>query len=413
MAISILKTPSDTNAGNEVVFSISSSNSNEPQFRYVIDTYMSSSAGQDLLNRSFTYPNTYGTSNINFSSMFNDYLEYEDNWTVTGSLAASGSNKMFTIKFGEQYSVSLDATAVTYPDLTSATWFAFPGKAYKSETGTYSPNVSYSSLLQDNQIMSWAPQAKYTSPFTQFGPDTNILLTNDDYHTITTPVSWYWVVEWRGAGSGTIYSENLYPGPASPSSYLDIYTYGIGPKNLTELSGSWQAYFDDTSVDYVRVKNQFGAGPSYDYNLKGRAYDTTCESEYTRFAFINRFGFYDYYSIYNPLRKSTRVDRSFYTRPYVRYEDEIWLNNPSNRGSIQYNTEYQDDFQITTDFLSTATAEWLSELFDSPRVFIHKDGEFIPIIITNTNQIRNLNSSRNKLFQYEIQFRYANQRQSR
>ena len=64
-------------------------------------------------------------------------------------------------------------------------------------------------------------------------------------------------------------------------------------------------------------------------------------------------------------------------------------------------------------YLDKQTADWLTELMDSPEVFIQVNGDFIPVILTNTTYEWNTNQSRQKLFQYTIQYRYANKRLDR
>ena len=139
-----------------------------------------------------------------------------------------------------------------------------------------------------------------------------------------------------------------------------------------------------------------------------------CETtDYTRFAFINQYGFWDYYNVYNPLRRLTNVDRSLYDRTFVRYEDSQALYDITNRGNTQYKTEYTDSYEIVTDFIDKRMADWLTELFESPSVYIQKNGDFIPVNILNTTVDWNMNQYRQKLFQYTIQFKYANDRITR
>jgi hypothetical protein len=95
--------------------------------------------------------------------------------------------------------------------------------------------------------------------------------------------------------------------------------------------------------------------------------------------------------VYNPLRSDNQVDRSIYERSFVRYEDSIGSYNISNRGNTQYRTEYDKRYIITTDFITKETSQWLTELFESPEVFIQQNGDFVPINITNTTIRWNMN----------------------
>jgi len=117
--------------------------------------------------------------------------------------------------------------------------------------------------------------------------------------------------------------------------------------------------------------------------------------------------------VYNPTRRVTDVDRKIYDQNYVDYSSIQSIYSSSKRGETQYNTGYTDVYDITTDYIDKPTADWLTELFDSPNVYIQKDGNFIPIVITNISYDWNMSENRTKLFQYTIQYQYANKRYDR
>ena len=47
--------------------------------------------------------------------------------------------------------------------------------------------------------------------------------------------------------------------------------------------------------------------------------------------------------------------------------------NANSRGKDDYYTTYVDDFSVTTDYMDTATSDWLTELIESPSVFIQNE----------------------------------------
>jgi len=419
MAVTVLNQPISPNVtGTNLVYSLSSSLANSPQFRYVTDIYESGS--NNYITTIKTYPNIHYSGIIDVSRELEDQLTPDYNWKTTGSVAPVNTVKTFDLRFGEEYGTSVSSSRTTYTGSTSNYLELFPGTVYKNE-GSFNFKIS---SVNCNGILSNHPEATSYSPFNTIGPDTRITLTLDDYHTITLfqntnkiNVAWIDVINGGAKYSGVV-----------SGSGIDFTTYGIGPKNLEEYNPLFATYNSDPDIGYLAfspvplLPTCPGGAPTYNYTLKSGPYATgeagasagiICSNEYTRFAFINQYGFWDYYNVYTPLRRVSQVDRSLYERPFVRYEDSIGSYDISDRGNTQYKTDYRDNYSITTDWLSSTMAEWLKEMFVSEEVYIQKNGNFIPVNITNTTIQRNLNTSRNKLFQYTIEFKYANDRISR
>jgi hypothetical protein len=221
-----------------------------------------------------------------------------------------------------------------------------------------------------------------------------------DYHTITLLEEDTSFAVYVYDVSGTELDSQIFSTTGS------FNTVGIGPQNLVD-NGMSSSLFDTAARITI-------VGLGLNYSILLPLWSThPCGDEYIRFAFINEYGFWDYYNVYNPLRSNNQVDRSLYERSFVSYEDSIGSYNISNRGNTQYRTEYDKRYIITTDFIDKEMSQWLTELFESPEVFVQQNGDFVPINITNTSIRVNMNTAREKLFQYDIEFKYANQPQPR
>lgn len=405
MAVEVVQQPTTPNATfANLLYVLSGSNATtKPQFRYVVDVYESGS--NDYLTTIKAYPNTTGDVTIDVARELNDRLEYDLNWKTQNSSVPVDSVKTFTFKFGEEYSNTINNPRTIYPGTVPYNLEVFPGVVY-SNNGSY--NFNTASIVANTNILSNVPQADYAPLFDSIRDV--IILSKADYHTVTllqpdTTIS----VVWLDENNDPLYSKLL------TSTGDNFTTFGIGPQNLIDLDPATEAYFDDTNVVSVRITG-LGLPSSYSYYLAGRSSIPTpnCNTdEYTRFAFINEYGFWDYYNVFNPLRREDGVVRSIYERSFVRYGEETSSYNISNRGGIQYRTDYTNKYSITTDYIQETTSKWLTELFESPEVFIQENGNFVPINITNTTLDWNMNQYRQKLFQYNIEFKYANQPQSR
>jgi len=118
MALTILQTPDSPNVSNtNLIYTVSSSNVPQFQYRYIADLYYSGSATK--LAR-FKYPqNSSGTANIDLARPIGDYLGTDYNWKTIGEENPNLA-KTFTIKFGEEYGTSYNSAVTTFADITSS-----------------------------------------------------------------------------------------------------------------------------------------------------------------------------------------------------------------------------------------------------------------------------------------------------
>lgn len=422
MAVTVLQSPTTPNVtGTNLVYVLSSSNSSNPQFRYLTDVYESGSG--DYITTIKTYPNISGSGILDVARELDDQLDYDLNWKVTGSVAPVDAVKTFDLRFGEEYALLYNSTPTIYTGSVSNYLKVFPGTVYKNE-GSYNFNTSsyvgtgsaYLTNYPGTQTLTEGPNKDYT-----------YLVNSTDYLTVSIfqdnfQVPGYITLEGQkvvnGVATGVLFDAITLTPPTGAFN-----TVGVGPQNLADFLPSWKTAIDDGDINLIYSLNDPGGFIIYINDLWDGIPATglnglkqpskQCTYEYTRFAFINQYGFWDYYNVYNPLRSNNQVDRSLYERTFVRYEDTFSNYNISNRGNTQYRTEYGKSYTITTDFLDKEMAQWLTEMFESPEVFIQLYGDFVPINIINTDIRWNMNTSREKLFQYDIEFKYANQPQPR
>ena len=380
MAITVLAQPTTPNVtGTRLLYSLSSTNVTQPQFQYVADIYQ----GSNLVTRQFIYPNTAGSGNFDIARILSDNLEYDDDWKTTTSISADDSYKTFTLAFSESYATSISSSTSVTAGGASSTLQVFPGQL-EPTYGSFNWQDSGSVQLLTNQTQGYLSKGNYAT-FTVYEPP------NDTTSYTVAFIS----------ASGDVLGSTTVGGGSSPNSFIANFGFGSG-------SALFLDRFETTDWETITITFEGESIPRTVYNRV-----RPCNDEGVTFAFINNFGFYDYYSIKNPVRKQTDVTRNNYTRTNVNYESYIATYDITRRGETQYNTQYNDKYEVTTDYIDQATAQWLTELFDSPNVFIQEDGNFIPVVITNANYIWNTNQSRQKTFQYNIEYRYANQRLDR
>ena len=364
MAIDIIQQPTTPNVtGTQLIYSISSSNIPQFQFRYIADLYYSGSS--DMLAR-FKYPaNSSGTCNIALQRPIGDYLNYDYNWKISDVQEITTSSKEFEIYFGEEYGTSYDSAVTTFANISSASIETFKGSVYPSQT---------------SNGFNWTSQPILTnSPVTQ-SFDTDNYLTATVYDTNAT-------VKYYQTGSLTATKNYVSAGSFS--------AIPISPLNVSNYTES-----DVITLDVT------GSSIRYEVN-------NDCRSDRQRLAFINKFGFWDYYTNNTALRRSTNIDRKIYEQSFADLSKRVTTFNSANRGETQYYTEYTDEFEFTTDSVTAETSQWLRELFESSEVFIQSGSNMIPINILNTSETIINTTARNKNYQYTIRYQFSNLREPR
>jgi hypothetical protein len=403
---------------------VASNDTAAPQYQYVMDVYESGSS--EYIVRMVQTPNDitqspFDTDTVIFdpSRIFQGELDFDNNWKVTGSIAPDQSVKTFELKIGEQYGTSPSSSITVYPNQASMSIEVFPGVVNPTDNSTSTVfgnawNFNTSSFVESSNILSNNPEATTIGAFSTIGPDTLILLGLEDYYTITLldiPQNSVARIFWVGP-SGFVHIETI---PANTK----FNTIGIGPKNLIEYNPAWEAYFNDPAVTYVSVigvATSLISAPNFSYSIKGKANDIQCGDEITKFSFINRYGFWDYYNVYNPVRTTTALERKNYNKPQLLSRNGGFIT-PQYYGAYtgweQFYLRSTDTYSIDTDYITKETADWLEELLESPEVYLQEGSDFVPIVLTNSSYEHNNSTSRNKLFQYTIEWVYANPRRSR
>ena len=471
MALVIEQQPTSPNVtGTELLFTVTSPSASMPQFRYVTDIYESGS--MNLVTRLKTYPNRYGKGVIDIGRALQDHLSYptdeyyEDFFGTVNPL----NNEAYTIDFGMEFADSISGSLAYHTGSQVDRLNVFKGivdhnqGSYNFPSGSFVPYYNGTSIegyfgdqaLSNDPYKLTAQKAIYPWVSTTTAqPKPFKIVNHDDWETVTvlngkfddpnvfqyqeTYISLY-------SGSVVLASEQIVGSNLDFNQATGTISIPAGPLNLRKIPGnteirnllnlgpdSWTHYVlgvqfaNNAQVitprdGYWFINDRFIGDDSLvidGWNVAEYQYDlinNAC-TERTRFLFMNKYGVTDYFSIYNPVRKVTEVSRNNYTRPFVSYENCLTYYDIANRGETQYYTEYTDKYQITTDWLDEPMANWITELLESPEVNLQevKNGQvtIVPIVITNATYIRNNDTSRNKLFQYVIEFAYANQRYPR
>jgi len=414
--------------GNPMVFVVSGSNIDEFQYQYVLDirTYPDNT----LRTRIKQFPNPSGVAIFDAAHVAGDYLQYNPNgFTSSQVYSPIGTEyQRYAITAGEEYGTSPSSSVTLFnglggtgvPAVTGSqldgiysawggTLAITPsstgqgggwnfGDYFDDTTGQYVLSSQQSSVLGASQINHKVGRNDYAL-LPIFDATNNITSQNTNIQ-IYSPTN-------------SLLGEVNLPRTLAQR-YINYIPYG--PQNLIDAG-----YFTQTQINssaWIRAR-VLGTTIDKSFTLEG------CPSNYERrnFLFINKWGLWESYGMNTPLRQTTSITRDEVKLPKIPWSSLTGTNSFSKRGYDTYNQSQEDKFTITTPYIRDEEAQMVSELIESPQVYLQYNSldmglgvtvsnTFVPIQITNSSYSHKTNRLQ-KAFQYDIEYKLANPRPNR
>jgi hypothetical protein len=375
------------------------------QAKYICDVKFSGS--NDTLVRIKQPANNSGFGVFELSDILHDYTDYDQPWKTTTITNSTNNNVLdFSIEFGQEYASNASASLIVEPSQITSSLTVYPIVTEYTE-GYNFPSSSYFDKFLTN-----SPRTLYTKNG-EYGTLSFMNLSNTDiaqYRCIVFDI--INGVTTQVAASGLI-SNSI----GTTNTQDKLVHIPLGPKNWssTNITGSNLEVLDTDNWTFYRVTiNPSFAIPGLDDKLVYRL-DDCIEQNGTRFAFINKFGVYDYFTAALTRTETQSYNQDTYEQSFIDYSTTNGLIpfNESRRGTTIYNKQTNPTFTAQTDWLTTEEVDWLVELFQSPEVYIQEGEQFLPVVITNTTAQKKTNPRGQKLFTYTIEYKLANPRRAR
>ena len=448
MAVTLVSRPTTPNVtGTKLIYEVSgSTTTSNPQYSYLMDIYESGSS--DRIARILQTPNPEGVAEFNPASIFQGQLNSKvDLLTTSSGYYDTESYKTFQVKFGEVYGTSTSSSITYYPDLIDTEIQVFMGTV-DPNSGNYNfPSESYYPFFPNDAeevALLTRPILDYSPTFDQF---VHLPVSSDDYNTVSLLKSQFYKINNSSpspAGSfniliafedGTVEIWNVPIDVGVVADDTGIINIPTGPANLKQLSttGNFygytftQAFNLPWTIVLTTVRATITLGTPRNSNIFEDQYynpgatrqalklafsDDLSEAfiiqngcnDYTRFAFVNKNGIFEYFSVYNPLQRESTAEKNIVSLPKVDYSGTVSTYSYETGGDKDYHVDRNDSYSITTQYLTKDIANWLEELLESPEVYVQQPQGFIPIVITSTEYTADTSQPRNKLFQYTIDF---------
>lgn len=363
MAITINTTPElYTLGGNPVEFNISSTNSSQPNFKYIVDLYDSTAVLQTRikLNKDIDNTATVDVGRLLNSLLAANIVTFGDGETECPKLTESGVVQ-YSIDFGEEYG----STPVIYSSLTnSGTKYVIYGGLNPLEFN----NFLYTNYALDTSTRLFLKKTNYGR--SSSGP---IIIRSGEWDLASYLVLSHnqayrmRVITTDTLGSQT--SSNFLLAYATISSNIrKIQTIptGFNINNLTGFGVTQPIISATDTVSYtVQIFDNASVASSEMLYFK---VDSSCSKgdEY-RFQWLNELGGYDGFTFKAANRPKLDIERK-------TYKIDATLTN-SFTANIDYYNRIQDKITVQSDWLTNDQAEYLSGLLSSPQIYhLYQDG---------------------------------------
>lgn len=401
MAITVYNTPASYSpAYNQMIFTLSSNNSAQPNFRYIADIYVNGSSEYTRLEVGKNPANSYGTFDV--SGIIQNFLSRDADDNTTTFKQCPNSIASYEVKFGEQYGASSGIT--NYPNLTTSSGYAYNGvfdslSFLDYSVNTYVLNSSGSNFLTDRPTFETRAGEKLILGFMTD-------LSNEAYNLEI--VSYYD----EGTIFNTVRTTNPYASIANRqdrSINVRVDHDWLSSLTNSDLSFGTTPIFS-ASYDYydVRIKNSSGTIVSETIRIYPGE-DICSKYDPIRFKFMNNYGKYDYYTFTGAKTKTTNITRNTYKSNPNQWSSTNYNYNRMSRGLNQYETILDDTITINSDWITEAESIWLEQLVTSPDVYIYEGGNLVSVNITNANYDTKYVASQ-QLFNLVISFTYSQNR---
>jgi hypothetical protein len=378
-------------AFNRINYTISSTNSEEIGFKYVIKVY--NSANELVTTAYYDSPADPGDPvEFDVSKYVSVDFTYSKGFYETANSSSSTNViKGFYLKCYEYYEVDGDFVIVLASEVVSSTKYAFAGALPLLELKNWYANhaqYSGSSNTVYKPLSDWTTIKARESDSQIIGFINTGLLTNVEL-----------LVTYSNATTATYF---ITPSAvATPSvTYFKItpMTYGANVESI-QLFVNW---------------NNGSARRSKFATL----YTQSCgKYDPMRIAFLNKFGVYDFFNFDLVNKTSFQIEKKGYER---NYNGDIYEANGivvKNVNPIYFTKETQN-WRIISDYINDVQAELLRELYSSPLVYLNlvNDNYITPSWIPvkpNPTTYEVKKTASDKLFNLEIdvEFQLLNTRQ--
>ena len=387
MTITIHANPKDfAPVYNKMEYLISSTNTSEPNFAYLVDIYINGSSTKTVRLRIPVRPSD-SKGKVDIHRVLESALTSDvGNPTGTdGTYDADNSSLSYVVEFGEEYGT----TVTQYPNLT-----------------TDSSRKAFNASLEKRPFINW--------DVTEYELDgvTKKFLTNmpDNHKVSLNSHGWLYylddpaitfinvnVFDLNGnplAGAKidvTASSSDIQFVPSSPASLNNI--------DVANLLVGAQPIIDSTVGSYEIQARGVG---SYS-ETRTFVLEESCKYNTNTLIFQNNLGAFDSFTFYKGDMSTTDIERKDMKVNVDNVVSNDIVYSMNEREKVTYYTKKSETIKLMSDWISEEESNWLLELISSPEIYLQEGNELTAVAkIKATNYVKK-KVVRDKLFKIDVE----------
>jgi hypothetical protein len=385
MAITIISTPNQFMAAyNQVAYTVSSNNTAQPNFNFIVDVNQTSGTNNPLARLKYSVQPSSAQLQFDVGNVIKNYVSF-DFFNATGTLFAPNLNSRlkYYVDFRELYDVSgiptLSGVLASNPTTPSSSSFRWVGNSI-FDFEEFSATAYYDLRVENYGFLNY--QGEEICTLTQ-----NKVLTFFDPNRVVDSVRLI-------TSSG--YSYTLTPTTREYLYNINAGKFLIDTSGLTPTGDTYVIRLLDASNNIITQK-------SFRYVQECSQYETI------RLHWMNKLGAWDSFNFIKNSQRAIDIERKQFKAPL-----EIGYAK-SDRLKQNYNTTITDVINISSDWVSDEVSELLEELATSPLIYLERSAtNFIAVnIVNNSYDVRKYMTDR-KLFNvsFDIEYTYNRYRQT-
>ena len=388
MAITITGFPSAyMGAYNQVPYTISSNNTAEPNFNFIVDVKETTTA---VLLARLKYPKQPGVATLTFDigNVLANYVRFDFN-NVTSVFAANTNSRLkYYVEFRELYDnpsgvPTLQSVSARHPTTPSSTSFNFATNSI-FDFEQYSLGAMVGKSISNIGYLSTAPSSE------------RIETNQEKFLSWFDPSQLVKFIKYTGANGDVVTAVTL-----TTNEYLFSTRAGKYAQDILIAGGI--SIIDTYKVELLGVTSNVLASRTFKLNTECSIYPTI------RLHWMNKLGAFDSFNFNKNTINAMEIERKQFKAPLpIGYSKQ-------DRLKTNYNTTINDRITINSDWITESESNLLEELATSPVIYLERTPtEFVAVNIVNTSYETKKFLTDRKLFNvtFDIEYTYSRYRQS-
>jgi len=387
MAITINANPKDfAPVYNKMEYLISSTNTSEPNFAYLVDIYINGSGTKTVRLRIPVRPSD-SKGKVDIHRVLESALTSDvgSPTGTDGTYDASNSSLSYIVKFGEEYGT----TVVQYPDLT-----------------VDSSRKAFNASLEKRPFINW-DVTEYemdgiTKKFLTNMPD-NHKVSIDSHgwlYYLDDPAITYFNVNGYDSSGNFLYATQI----DATAATSDIQFVPSSPASLNNIDNA------NITVGSQPIINSNIAS----YNIQARGVglysetrtfvlEESCKYNTNTLIFQNNLGAFDSFTFYLGDMSMTDIERKDMKVNVDTVVGNDIVYSMNEREKVTYYTKKSETIKLMSDWISEEESNWLLELMSSPEIYLQEGNELTAVAKIKATNYTKKKVVRDKLFKIEVE----------